>query len=320
MVHTTGNHGDRRKCLCSAAFATRRFSDEVVEKSADMVFRERIRRKEGQSLEGAANIMNAPRLGTPQLRALLICSDPAITRQLTRTMDQFAIHTEVCTDLALAMRLLNRRKFDAVVLDLGLGAKAPEILERTRFSPSNETTVTFAIADRGESVPKLRAGPSFVMEKPLSDALVSRTLKAAFGLIVRECRRYFRCPLVTVAEIESKGTEDISCQTVNISEGGLAVLAPSPLTPGTQVKVRFALPGQEIHFNVESEICWCDDKQRAGLQFLSLTAEQQVALQQWLSTRLEQSLPESVARRFEATEPDVLDRSASQSQATRSRS
>jgi CheY-like chemotaxis protein len=251
--------------------------------------------------------MSTPRTGTSLLRALLVSSDPVTTRQLTQTLDQFAIQTEVCTDVAHATRLLNRRKFDAVVLDLGLGGKAQEILERIRFSPSNETTVTFAITDGGGPAPKLQIRPNFIMEKPLSEALVSRTLKAAFGLIVRECRRYFRCPLVVSAAIESKGTEDVSCQTLNISEGGLAVSVPSRLTPGAHVKVRFALPGQKMHFNIESEICWCDDKQRAGLQFLSLTTEQQVELQQWLSERLEQSLPESVSRQFETARSDVLD-------------
>ena len=251
--------------------------------------------------------MSAPRTATPLLRALLISGDPATTVQLTHTMDQFAIHTETCSNIAMAMRLLNRRKYDAVVLDLGLGTKAHELLERIRFSPSNETAVTFAVAERGQPAPDKQARPNFIIEKPLSPALVSRTLKAAFGLIVRECRRYFRCPLDVVAEIESKGSENLRCQTVNVSEGGMAVIVPTPLTPGTQVKVRFALPGEKVHFNIESEVCWCDDKQRAGLQFLSLTSEQQIALQQWLAARLEQSLPESVSRQFEVTQPDALD-------------
>jgi len=264
----------------------------------------KIRRKNHNSLEGATNFMRGT---VSPLRALLVSSDPATTGQLTRIMDQFAIQTEVCPDAALALRLLNRRKFDTIVLDLAVGGKAPELLERIRFSPSNETAVSFAITDRGAPPPKLQARPNFIIEKPLSAALVARTLKAAFGLIVRECRRYFRCPLAVSAAIESKGSEEIRCQTVNISEGGLAVNVESPLTPGTQVKVRFALPGQRILFNIESEICWCDEKQRAGLQFLSLTAEQQVALQQWLSARLEQSLPESVSRQFARTQSDVLD-------------
>ena len=251
--------------------------------------------------------MSAPRTATPLLRALLISGDPATTAQLAYSMDQFAIHTEVCTDLVVATRLLNRRKFNAVVLDLGLGGKAQELLERIRFSPSNETAVTFVVAERGQAKTNLQSRPNFIIEKPLSPALVSRTLKAAFGLIVRECRRYFRCPLVVDAEIENKGSADMRCQTVNVSEGGIALMAPSPLTPGTQVKVCFALPGEKIHFNVESEVCWCDEKQRAGLQFLALASEQQVALQQWLSARLEQSLPESVARQFEVTQADVLD-------------
>jgi PilZ domain len=286
----------------SAAFPTKLYKNLPI-----CHFRGKSAGKKHNSLEGATNIMSAPGNGTSLLRALLVSSDPATTTQLTQSMDQFAIHTEVCTDLALAMRMLNLRKFDAIVLDLTLGGKAQEVLERIRFCPANETAVTFAITDRGHPNPGSHARPNFVIEKPLSAALVSRTLKAAFGLIVRECRRYFRAPLVVSADIDSNATEHLRCQTVNISEGGLAVIAPSPLTPGTQVKIGFVLPGQKIHFHVECEICWCDDKQRAGLQFLSLTTEQQEALQQWLSARLEQSLPESVARQFNRPQPDVLD-------------
>jgi CheY-like chemotaxis protein len=251
--------------------------------------------------------MSAPASGTSVLRALLVSNDPATSGELTQTMDQFAIHTEICTDLSIAMRLMNRRKFDAIVLDLSLGGKAEELLERIRFSPSNETTVTFAITERGHPIPDLEARPNFVIEKPLSPALIGRTLKAAFGLIVRECRRYFRCPLAVSAAIVNNAAEEFRYQTVNISEGGVAVMGPSPLTPGAQVKVHFALPGQKSDFDVECEICWCDEKQRAGLQFLSLTTEQQVALQQWLSARLEQSLPESVSRQFDRPRPDLLD-------------
>ena len=61
-------------------------------------------------------------------------------------MQLFAISTEVCNEVSLALRQLDRRKFEAVIVDLGL-AQAGEILEQIRLSPSNRTAVTFAITD-----------------------------------------------------------------------------------------------------------------------------------------------------------------------------
>jgi hypothetical protein len=46
MVRATGNDGDRSNGVCSARLLLRRFSDEVIEKSADILFQEKIRRKE----------------------------------------------------------------------------------------------------------------------------------------------------------------------------------------------------------------------------------------------------------------------------------
>ena len=70
---------------------------------------------------------------------------PAI-RQVDEGMQQFAIATEVCNEVSLAVRQLNRQKFEAVIVDLGL-AQAGEILEQVRLSPFNRTAVTFAIID-----------------------------------------------------------------------------------------------------------------------------------------------------------------------------
>ena len=97
--------------------------------------------------------------------------------------------------------------------------------------------MTFAITDGGGQAAKSEA-TNFVMERPLSPSAVERMLKAAYGMIVRERRRYFRCPVEIPAEILKNGAE-VRCQTMNISEGGLAVATTVPLKPGERVGVQF---------------------------------------------------------------------------------
>jgi hypothetical protein len=210
-------------------------------------------------------------------------------------MQQFAVSSEVCVDVSTAFRLLDRQKFEAVIIDFGL-AQADQMLERVQLSQSNRTAVTFAITDSLKPA-TFATQPNFVMQKPLSAGSVGRTLKVAFGLIVRERRRYFRCPIAVPAAIQTNGKE-VSCNLVNISEGGLAVSESPSLKPGSQVRVLFTLPGQDIRFRVESEVCWYDEQGRAGLRSLIIPSEQQSALQQWLAAKLEEALPESVARQF----------------------
>lgn len=225
----------------------------------------------------------------------MVCNDAAAVRQLTDVMRQFAISSEVCDYVSMAFGLLDRKKFEAVIVDFGL-EQADQVLERVQLSQSNRTAVTFAITDSKKPV-LFTTQPNFVIEKPLSPASLGRTLKAAFGLIVRERRRYFRCPISISAAIDADAKEVI-CHLENISEGGMALSNAPPLKPGNRVRVLFTLPGQQLRFRVDSEVCWYDDQRRAGLRILMMASEMQPILQQWLAARLEENMPESVARQF----------------------
>jgi CheY-like chemotaxis protein len=240
---------------------------------------------------------------SPKVYALLVSSDPTTIDFLTDALQQLATSTMVCTDVPTALRLLNRRKFEAIVVDLQLGEEAKAVLERTRVSPSNRTTVTFAVVSNKEEMETaFAAGSNFVLERPLAATSIGRTLNAAYGLIIRERRRYFRCPVAISAAIRSGDRVGaVQCEAVNISEGGMAVTTSVPLKPGAQVGVQFTLPGQATEFVAESEICWYDEKGRAGLQFLTLSPQQTSGLQDWLSRKLEEILPDSVTSRFRKT-------------------
>jgi hypothetical protein len=233
-------------------------------------------------------------------RALLVSVDPTIIAELTEWMGRFAISTEVCADIDVAFSLLNQRKFEAVIVDLKLGEQSSGLLGEVRLSPANRTAVTFAITDSGGKAPKSDA-TNFVIERPLSPTTVERMLRAAYGMIVRERRRYFRCPVKVPAEISGNGAE-VHCQTMNISEGGMAVSTSVPFKPGERVGVQFTLPDELIEFIAKSEISWYDERSRAGLQFMFVDSGLQSELNGWLARRLEESLPESVASKFRRAE------------------
>src|SRR5437016_11144081 len=114
------------------------------------------------------------------VRALLVSGDPPTIEQLSKSLQELAASTEVCTDIPSAIRLVNTRKFETVVVDLKLGERSRSLLERVRLSPSNHTTVAFAITESAkESAMAFEAGSNFVFERPLSPLALARTLKAA---------------------------------------------------------------------------------------------------------------------------------------------
>jgi CheY-like chemotaxis protein len=241
------------------------------------------------------NDVHAP--SVPIGRALLVCNDPATIKPLTKSMEQLAISTEVCDEVA-APGLFNRRKFGAIVVDRQLGDQAQMLLEKVRHSPSNRTSVIFTISDSdAETAVAFKDGSNFVLRRPLSESSTNQNLRAAYGLILREQRRYFRCPVNVPAALKCPGMQEVCGHVVNISEGGIAIMASVLLKPGVEVQAQFTLPGYDSQFAVKAAICWCRDGYM-GLRFISLSAELRTKLQDWLSRRLEQTLPESVASKF----------------------
>jgi CheY-like chemotaxis protein len=230
--------------------------------------------------------------------ALVISDDEAALQQLTEGLQQFAISAEVCRDAGVALQALDRRHFEAVVVDLNM-YQAKEIMERVRFSPSNQTATTFALTSGPASAPGSSSSANFVLERPLSAESLSRSLKAAYGIIMRERRRYYRCPVTIPVTVRNQEGQETPCETINISESGIAIQISSGLKTGTEVAVRFNLPGNQTRFVIQSKVCWGDPSGRTGLQFLNLPVPQKTELQGWLSHRLEEVLPEAVASKFQ---------------------
>ena len=55
--------------------------------------------------------------------------------------------------------------------------------------------------------------------------------------------------------------------TLNLSPGGVAIRTTSPLDSGSQVKVRFRLPGSKQDIDAEGRVAWSDRRLGMGVQF-----------------------------------------------------
>ena|ERR1017187_3416338 len=238
--------------------------------------------------------------------ALLVSANPVTIQQFNHALKELSISSDVCQDAANAVLLLKRRKFDAVIVDLQLGEQSGMILDEARLSPSNRTAVRFGISDNDPEVTSTcRKKSQFVFERPLSARSIHKTLKPAYGLILRERRRYFRCPASIPVSVLVKNMPEVRCHSVNISEGGMALRTVVPFSLGEEVQIQFTLPRHEIPFSVKSAVCWLKSS-HLGVRFVSLSSEHKSELQGWLSRKLEEELPDFVACQFREAETSSL--------------
>jgi c-di-GMP-binding flagellar brake protein YcgR len=243
---------------------------------------------------------------------LLVSASRVTILQFSHALQELSLSSDVCQAEPEAICLLNRRKFDAVIVDLQLGEQAALILDAVRLSAANRTAVTFAISGSDAEGTAFRKRSQFVFERPLSAKSIRSTLRPAYGLILRERRRYFRRPISIAVVILRRAKPEVRCYSVNISEGGMAVSTFVPLSPGEEVQVQFTLPGHRGPFLAESRICWLKSGHLA-VRFASISDEHKAELQVWLSRQLEEMLPEFVAgqfQKFEAALDNDLERQA----------
>ena len=163
---------------------------------------------------------------------LLVSSDIQIIDTLCDYMGRMAMHVEICSDFASATRKLCHSKFEALVVDFKERAEALEFLKKSRQMTSHVAALALAILNSNDEMPSaFRAGASFVLVKPLSPAVLLRTLKVSYPLMVHERRRSFRCPVQIPVYVSVGSKPEFMATSVNISEVGIALKN----APGLQV-------------------------------------------------------------------------------------
>lgn len=225
------------------------------------------------------------------VRALLVSADIQTIDLLCYYMGKLAMHVDVCSDFASAARKLCHAKYEAIVVDFKDATAALDLLKASREMTSHKAAVVIAILNANDEMPSaFRAGASFVLVKPIPPAVLVRTLKVSYPLMVSERRRYFRCPVRIQVQVSGGSRADFMATSVNISELGIALTSSPALRVGDQVVLQLALPGPPVSAKISAEVCWRDNEGNAGLEFVQVPAVVKEQLKSWLGERLEESL------------------------------
>ena len=221
------------------------------------------------------------------MNSLILSRDANAIGLLRRVLGDNGIAIEACTGSDQFREMIAARKFDAVFVDCDDVAGASETFRQIRGVPSNRKTIGFAIVNGVTTLQQaFEMGANFVLDKPLSAERVTRSLRAAQGLMAHERRRYYRHPVATPVFI-SIGTEkyEYSGTTINLSEGGLAVKLEKVASIGTPVRFRFTLP--ETHTSIEGkgEIAWVANG-LSGVKFGVISTQARKDLQAWLEKKM----------------------------------
>lgn len=197
---------------------------------------------------------------------------------------------DVCGDETTALNKLSRSECEAVVIDFEDKKGNQDLLKKIRGMSTHRRVIVLAVLDADNDIEgAFRAGANFVFERPLFPRIVSRTLKAAYPLMLQERRSHFRCPLQFAVHVTPESGPLFQATAINLGEGGIALQTEVPLPIGVGLQLRFVLPGTSLSIKVHGKIRWNDACGRVGIQFLHVPSVIVEQIQEWLLIWLRRS-------------------------------
>src|SRR5437660_123358 len=137
---------------------------------------------------------------------------------------------------------LGKQKFDTVIVDYDDPHSAALVLQNAYQAASGNHAVTVALlSDKAKVRSVFGAGANFVLYKPVSEQHALATLRAATALVKRERRRSFRVPVQVPVQLRVPSGMQMEGILLDLSEGGLDVLAAQPLYAFAGISAHFSL-------------------------------------------------------------------------------
>ena len=218
-------------------------------------------------------------------------------------------------DAVLAAGVLASHGFE--VTDVDNAAAALEFCKGRRFDLAvcdAEISGTMGLTANSWSRPRVTIGllPSvdshtgarlqFVLGKPLSTLLLSKTVRAAFAPIAadrrltirkRVCIKAAKCKVVHNSEARSLPAVLVA----NLSSAGMCLQAEEMLPQQATVEVVFALPGGGSQVRLGGQVVWTHSSGQCGIKFSEVDRGEQRKLENWLDAVLPVVAPHAVAER-----------------------
>ena len=228
------------------------------------------------------------------LQALLVSKDDLTAETLIQVLAQFGVAVDRSNAADVALTRLAEERFDQVIVDFDDPEAASLLLEACRgvAGPDRKPPVTIALLRDGSQIRSiLGAGAHFILTKPIAQEQAQSTLRAATAMLKRERRQSFRVAVQAAVSIRIDDSNIVEGILLDLSAGGMDVLAAKPLPSAALLRVSFELPGG-AGIEGDAEVAWSIPNGQTGLRFCDMDEKMREEMSEWLTARVHDALPE----------------------------
>jgi len=222
------------------------------------------------------------------LSALLVSDDARVLALANKIFDEYGFEVSAVSTVRAATELIRSGSYDLGIYDNDI----PGVFELTGKKAGANPRVIFAMVGRptGNDIAGRRV--HFIMQKPFNADFFLRSLKAAYGVMLREKRAAFRQD-VSIPAISAKlfvdgdNQQSLAGVTIlNLSKTGLGMMAGRMLPLGSTVQLSFPMPETHELVNLAGTVMWACDNGRSGIRFNHAPAAEQKKLTSWIESKL----------------------------------
>jgi len=228
------------------------------------------------------------------LQALLVSKDDQAAETLIQVLAQLGVAVDRSSAADVAVTRLAEERFDQVVVDFDDPEAAALVLEDCRHlggADRNPPVTVALLHDAAEIRSILGAGAHFILIKPIAPQQAQNTLRAATALLKRERRQSSRVAVQAAVSIHIEDGSVVEGILLDLSTGGMDVLAAKPLPSGILVRVSFELP-EGGGIEGDAEVAWSAANGQTGLRFLELDPRMRDEMDEWVAAHAHDTLPE----------------------------
>jgi CheY-like chemotaxis protein len=220
--------------------------------------------------------------------ALLLSADPGPLTVTQKILEEYGVSVKIVGSATEAAQLIKTTRFDLGIFDHDV----PQALNLAagRAADANPKMV-FALF-RAAALHDVRGKRvHFVVQKPFSADLFARSLRAAYGTMIRERRLAFRHPVEikpdTSILIQERGDQALHSTTIlDLSQTGMCVQTMEILPQGAALQINFQLPESREVIHVNGTVMWTRASGRTGIKFTHVPPLELKHLIEWLDSKL----------------------------------
>ena len=127
--------------------------------------------------------------------------------------------------------------------------------------------------------------------KPVTEASVAKSLKAAYSRMLYDYRRHARYALMSSVQATDENKRPVEVTITDIGDGGVGLSSRGELAIGDVLSFHLLLPGAHRPIYVEARIQWARNYGAAGCEYVRIPPVDLTILHDWLKSKTQIKKP-----------------------------